>query len=99
MLKRAGISIDVDTLRVESMQDGEMGSLLFAPDTTKKRIAREVANSTFKDADGMGVSVSLNVDQNGLPFELDIWKYDFSALIRWPLANHIVDETAPPESP
>jgi hypothetical protein len=32
----------------------------------------------------MGVSATLNVDLEGAPFELDVWKYDSSRLIELP---------------
>lgn len=44
----------------------------------------QVAEYQFTDADGVEVLASLNVDQDGRPFELDMWKTDFSPLIRIP---------------
>ena len=41
----------------------------------------EVSRLQFRDKDGVLVSASLNVDQNGALFEVDIWKVDFSPVI------------------
>jgi len=43
-----------------------------------------VAEYQFTDADGVEVLISLNVDADGRPFELDVWKTDFSPLVRMP---------------
>ncbi|WP_390610016.1 DUF6984 family protein [Acaryochloris marina] len=31
----------------------------------------------------------MNFDQQGKPFEIDVWKVDFSNLQRWPLKEDI----------
>jgi hypothetical protein len=66
---------------VEEMNDGGMGSLRFVggPD---RQFGKRVGSAEFNDADGVLVSVALNVDQRGQLFELDIWKVDFSPLRR-----------------
>jgi hypothetical protein len=66
---------------VEEMNDGGMGSLLFvgAPD---RRFGRCIGEAEFDDADGVRVSVALNLDQRDELFELDLWKVDFSPLQR-----------------
>lgn len=76
----------VERAKVRPMSDGGMGSLeLLLPDSGSDRIFGErVAELQFKDEDGIDVIASLNVDQEMLPFELDVWKTDFSALIRIP---------------
>ena len=43
-----------------------------------------MAEIQFTDTDGVEVLASLNLDQDGKPFELDVWKTDFNALIRIP---------------
>ena len=63
------------------------GKLPFFPagiGDTKRLFGQEVSRLQFKDQDGIEVSVSLNVDQFGQLFEVDIWKVDFSPLIRIP---------------
>jgi len=68
------------------MDDGGMGSLrLWVPGATGvQRFGAAVAELEFTDSDGVPVSVSLYVDQEGRPFELDLFKADFSALRRLP---------------
>ena len=39
---------------------------------------RRAAEYEFLDTDGVPVIASLNLDQDGIPFELDVWKVDFS---------------------
>lgn len=75
------------TLRVQPMRDGGMGSLHLFPSgrSEKKRLfGRRVSECQFTDADGIQVIASLNIDQFGKLFEIDIWKTDFSPLIRIP---------------
>jgi hypothetical protein len=64
-----------------------MGSLeLQLPETPSdpRRFGARVAELTFKDQDGVDVIASLNLDQNGLPFEVDVWKTDFSPVVEIP---------------
>lgn len=86
----AGLKQTPRNLRIESMNDGEMGSLLFENlDGVDRRLGDTVAECYFEDSDGILVSVTLNLDQQGKPFELDVWKVDFSNLQRWPLKEDI----------
>ena len=71
------------------MNDGGMGSIRFvyhgethSPDTRK--FGGEMSSCHFTDDDGVLVSVALYADTSGIPFELDVWKVDFSPLIRIP---------------
>ena len=88
LAKAGGMSTEwLDTVLVSEMNDGGMGSLRLAPngiDRPERRFGNEVAEFKFDDADGMGVSATLNIDQDGAPFELDVWKYDFRPLIQMP---------------
>ena len=45
---------------------------------------KQVSELQFVDQDGIDVLVSLYVDTQGEIFELDVWKTDFSQLIRFP---------------
>ena len=77
----------VRQVTVRPMADGGMGSLeLLPPDLPQgsRRFGSRVAELQFKDDDGVVVIASLNVDQNKVPFELDVWKTDFSPLHRIP---------------
>ena len=69
------------------MDDGEMGSLYLFPkgEITEGRVfGEQVSDFQFTDLDGIEVIASLNIDENGELFELDIWKTDFSKLIKFP---------------
>jgi hypothetical protein len=73
------------------MDDGGMGSLLLAPKDANpsRKFGRQLVLGQFLDTDGIPVSVSINVDQEGKLFELDIWKVDFSPLVQWPVPDSI----------
>jgi len=43
-----------------------------------------LAEAEFQDADGVALSITINVDQHGSLFEMDVWKVDFTPLIRLP---------------
>lgn len=76
-----------DNLLVRPMDDGEMGSLLLFPKGViieGRIMGEQVSDFQFTDSDGIEVIASLNLDENGNLFELDIWKTDFSRLIRLP---------------
>lgn len=75
---------DVEHHLVEQMDDGGMGSLRFVSDARDRHVGGALAGASFLDEDGVLVSVTLNVDQHGQLFELDIWKVDFSPLKRIP---------------
>jgi hypothetical protein len=71
-------------LLVQQMNDDGMGSLYLFPNgiMVNNRLFGEcVSEHIFLDKDGIEVIVSLNVDQHGDLYELDIWKTDFSPLI------------------
>ena len=71
------------------MDDGGMGGLRFVPSgktssSCIRKFGSEISSCHFTDADGILVSVALYVDQFGCPVELDVWKVDFSPLVRIP---------------
>jgi hypothetical protein len=71
----------VDSVLVSPMDDGGMGSLRLAmteAPSRDRRFGRKVAEHQFTDSDGVAVLASLYVDQDDLPFEMDVWKTDFS---------------------
>ena len=77
----------VEDVLVRDHDDGGMGSLdLWLPSRSSlpRSLGKTVAEYRFKDEDGVDVLVALNLDQNCVPYELDIWKVDFSPLIRIP---------------
>ena len=42
------------------------------------------AECHFYDSDGVVVSAELNLDELGVPFEIDVWKVDSSPTVAWP---------------
>jgi hypothetical protein len=76
-----------DRLLVRPMDDGEMGSLYLFPQgevIEGRELGEQISDFQFTDLDGVEVIASLNVDNNGKLFELDIWKTDFGKLLKFP---------------
>ena len=74
-------------LLVASLEDGGMGSLaLFPCDTLNKvrHFGSQVSECQFRDTDGVSVVASLYLDEDDKLYELDMWKVDFSKLIKIP---------------
>ena len=77
----------IESLLVESMNDGGMGSLRLFPNGVMKEerlFGKCASEHRFIDKDGVEVIASINVDKNGELFELDIWKTDFNPLVSIP---------------
>jgi hypothetical protein len=78
-------------VKVSSMDDGGMGSLRLYPSGCKsdleRRFGASVAELAFKDRDGVKVLATMNFDQFGQAFEMDVWKTDFGKLIAMPDAD------------
>lgn len=75
---------------VEDMADGGMGSIRFINDRQVSRsFGATIAEATYVDADGVTISIALNVDERGDLFELDIWKVDFSPLSCYPAPEQL----------
>ena len=68
---------------VEEMADGGMGSLRFV-DHGVQHMGREAIAVESVDEDGVPLEISVNLDENGNLFELDVWKVDYSPLKRLP---------------
>ena len=76
-----------DDLLVRPMKDDGMGSLYLFPRgeiNTNRKLGKQVSELRFVDKDGTEAIASLNVDDQEKLFELDIWKTDFSKLIKIP---------------
>src|ERR1700760_314718 len=77
--------------RVEDLADGGMGSIRFlSPGRGKRGFGQQIGEATFVDEDGVVVSATLNLDQHGDLFELDLWKVDNSPLRCYPKSGDIV---------
>jgi len=74
-------------IKVTQMDDGGMGSLRLFPEGSEvpnAQFGKRASACQFMDEDGVDVVVSLNLDQHGNLYELDIWRTDFGRLIRIP---------------
>lgn len=73
-------------IRVKPLKDGGMGSLLLIPKgltfDSERFFGKRISECQFIDKDKINVIASLNIDDKGNLFELDIWKTDFSPLIK-----------------
>ena len=85
LFELACISVDLDAMRVQSMDDGGMGSLRIAPFHAGRRFGSCPAQCHFYDVNGVPITASLNLDQTGAPFEMDVWRVDFKPMRTWPL--------------
>lgn len=76
---------------VKQMTDGAQASFQFASKLPGfRRFGKQVAEAAYTDDDGTHVSITINVDENGDLFELDVWKVDDTPLIRFPTPDDIV---------
>jgi hypothetical protein len=96
LFELARIPIDLNELRVQPMDDSGMGSLQIAPFDRARRFGSCPAECHFYDVDGTPVSVALNLDQTGAPFEIDVWRVDFRPTRGWPLRAEL--RAGPPDS-
>lgn len=74
------------------MDDGGMGSLEFAGDEHRS-LGSCVVEAEYLDRDGFPVSIALNSDTNGLLYELDMWKVDFTPLQEYPHLERVTIKT------
>lgn len=90
LVKKSAIAIPEswkEGLLVCPMDDGEMGSLRLFPKgkvSEGRVLGEQVSDFQFTDLDGVEVIASLNIDNEGNLFELDIWKTDFGKLLKLP---------------
>lgn len=76
-----------NNLVVRPMDDGEMGGLYLFPNgkiIEGRALGEQVSEFQFTDIDDVEVIASLNIDEDGELFELEIWKIDFGRLIKFP---------------
>jgi hypothetical protein len=89
LLEKAQIKVDLSSLKVEVMNDGEMGSHKFITNNKDSQFGKNVAQCEFIDSDGIHISAALFLDQYGALYELDLFKSDFSKLLRWPSTEEL----------
>ncbi|HEU4881032.1 MAG TPA: hypothetical protein VFT45_02270 [Longimicrobium sp.] len=78
------IAASFNSVLVQPLDDGGMGSFRIAPlspGRNQRHFGKVAATLQFTDKDGVLVLVSLNTDTQGEPFEVDVWKTDFSPVI------------------
>jgi RNAse (barnase) inhibitor barstar len=81
----------IETVLVRPLSDGSMGSLQIAGDGSRDhRFRSAVSEFSFADRDGVSVIVTLYCDDREEPFEVDVWKADFSAVEAFPLTAEYV---------
>jgi hypothetical protein len=90
LFELAGVPADLDALIVRPMSDGGMGSLAIAPFDSSRKLGSSPAECHFYDFDGIPVSLELNLDQDGRPFEIDVWRVDFAPTVRWPQRTELL---------
>jgi len=83
--RQAELLQQLDLVPVSDMSDGGMGSIRFVLGSDENRILGAAAGEAeWEDADRVPVTAVLNLDANGNLYELDIWKVDFTPLLRYP---------------
>src|SRR5436190_3582536 len=75
----------LDSIKAYDLSDGDMRSVKTMPqDDRETRRAVPIASANYVDSDNVAISVQINCDETGRLFEIDIWKTDFSTIIRYP---------------
>jgi len=90
LIKRSSRKFDFnwkEMITVHSMDDGGMGGLIISVDKENEQnrlFGEQISEYHFVDNDGVDVIASLNIDNKGNLFELDIWKTNYKKLIKFP---------------
>jgi hypothetical protein len=87
IVNKRGIHEWLANCECRELSDGEMGSIQLinaSEDNLKTKFSHAVVECEFTDKDGVKVIISLNISNNGYPYELDFWKVDFEPLIGYP---------------
>jgi hypothetical protein len=82
----------LERAQVRDMDDGGMGSLAFAGGEHRS-LGSCLVEAKYLDRDGVPVSFALNSDNNGLLYELDMWKVDFAPLLEYPDLERVTIKT------
>ena len=82
----------LECAQVRDMDDGAMGSLEFAAGGHRS-LGSCLVEAEYLDRDGAPVSIALNLDTNGLLYELDMWKVDFAPLLEYPDFGRVTIKT------
>lgn len=82
----------LESAQVRDMDDGGMGSLKFAGGE-RRSLGSCLIEAEYLDRGGVQVSIALNSDTNGLLYELDMWKVDFTPLQKYPDFERVTIKT------
>lgn len=80
---------EIDSALVIDLNDGNMGSIRFIYDTDSTYQA-QIASAEYADSDGAIVSIAINTNTQGNLYEIDFWKTDFSALLKYPTPEKLI---------
>lgn len=90
LVKQTSLQLPKDwdeTLFVQKMDDGGMGSFLIFQSPSdfgvNRKFGKQASEYQFADDDGITVLVTLNLDQQNKLFEVDVWKTDYSPVINF----------------
>ena len=86
---RTAIVPRLDVYRVVPMDDGGMGSVRVVG-SEGRTLGTVAAECESYDIDGTPLSITVNLDQVGELFEIDIWRVDFKPLKRFPPPEHCI---------
>ncbi len=83
------LAAQLDGIVVEPMNDGGMGGLVLMPKCVSKnykerQFGSSVSEHIFDDSDGIAVIATLYLDSDGCLYELDMWKVNYSKIVRFP---------------
>lgn len=93
MLRHAGrldLRQNLEEREVVSMGDGGMGSVQFLDAISMRQ--SELVRASATDIDGVTLEIALNINCEKLISELDIWKVDFSRIIKIPSPDNLCFE-------
>lgn len=89
MLSDENVILDkLENCLVRDLKDNEMGSVEFVTNSAMRRVDRAITKE-FLDKDGVVISVSVNIDQFGDLYEVDIWRVDFFPVQSYPAPENI----------
>jgi hypothetical protein len=74
---------ELESASVTEMKDGGMGSLRFVHDMPTK-LGSVLCEADGFDSDSVPLDISINLDEEGRLYELDIWKVNFAPLLTYP---------------
>ena len=82
----------LDSIKVHDLADGGMGSVRTLPLDDEKRKAIPIASANYADSDNTLINAQINCDESGRLFEIDIWKADFSPVVRYPSSAYRIPD-------